>query len=420
MANWCDLPLELLDLIAQNFDMPSDTLHFRSVCGSWRWAIPGPQSHSIQLTIASMKFQRSDDLQNCNFRLARRTFFHLSGGPLGGWLIKTEEHKPGVFHLFNPFSTTCIKINNHQSSNSNLTLLDINNVQIRELGHEYVLRSTCDHADIHDSFNMEHEKVAFKLLPSSSKNNYVILATHNTGKLLFYRSSSECNNLGEWAFLDDLTLGYDECSIFVNDWSLHYVDVVEYHGTFYAVTNSGRTVAINYNVNEEADYQELSSCVTVKLLTKSMIGGDKKCLVKSSDDLLMVDLYTCPTPSGVVNVHAVEIFKLNNEEQRWVLVKGLEGRALFLSNHSSFSVLAGLPGCKGNSIYFHLKNNWDYSKEDLMRKDNSEDDVNARKLQSDEIGVFDYDKGIIGSLPEYLQESLLFSWPPPGWVPLAT
>uniref|UniRef100_A0A7C8ZGP6 KIB1-4 beta-propeller domain-containing protein n=2 Tax=Opuntia streptacantha TaxID=393608 RepID=A0A7C8ZGP6_OPUST len=431
MGDWCDLPPELLDLIAKSLDIPSDTRRFRSVCGSWRWAVPLPLP--IELDMPPMKFLRSN-FHQCQLRLAKHTFFHLSDPSASssvpaGWLIKTEEHKPGAFHLFHPFTRTSTKIS---PPTSNLKL-DVNNVKIQELGHEYVLHNTCD-AD-HDLCNMKQEKVAFKLLPSSNTNHdYVILSTHNTGKLLLYRSSwSKSDNSGrrhnynegEWEFLDDLNLGYDERSIFVNDWSLHYVDVVEYQGTLYAVTNSGRTVAIRLDVNQAdergPEAEGLSSSVTVTLLTKSMIGGDRKCLVKSKDDLLMVDLYTCPT-QGVVKVHAVEIFKLDKEEQRWILLKELGDRALFLSNHSCFAA-TGLPGCKGNSIYFHLKNS-DYNKQgqdqDQIRKHGSSgDDFNVWR-QQDQIDVFDYDKGTSGFLPEYLQDSQLFSWPPPVWVTLTS
>lgn len=247
-------------------------------------------------------------------------------------------------------------------------------------------------------YNMEHEKVAVTFLNSNDVNDYVILSTHNTGKLLMYQSKMEA-----WTFLDDHTLGYDDRSIFVNDWSLHYVDVVEFDGTFYAVTNSGRTVAIKV----------INSSVTVTLLKNAIIGGDKKCLVKLAESLLMIDLYTDTIPN-LVKVHGVEIFKLDKEEQKWVLVENLEEHAIFLSNHSSFSAI-GLKGCKGNCIYFHFKN-LDNKDSCCIEKEGNIDEMNDFGWKSDEVGVFDFEKGIFGPLDEYVEDSQLFSWPPPEWV----
>ncbi|KMT01313.1 hypothetical protein BVRB_9g213290 [Beta vulgaris subsp. vulgaris] len=389
MSYWSDLPPELLDLVATTFDTPSDTRHFRSVCSTWRSAIP----RSLPTFFPPIKFLNSD-VHHCDLRLTKHSFFHISlsfDNDAPGWLIKTEEHNPGVFHLFNPFSRTLIK---HLASNLPRKL-DLTDFKIRELGYEYVLRNVTNV----DFYNMEHEKVAVTFLNSNHVNDYVILSTHNTGKLLMYQSNVEA-----WTFLDDYTLGYDDRSIFVNDWSLHYVDVVEFNGTFYAVTNSGRTVAIKV----------VDSSVKVTLLKNSIIGGDKKCLVKLADDLLMVDLYTDTTP-GLVKVHGVEIFKLDKEEHKWVLVKSLGEHAIFLSNHSSFAAV-GLKGCKGNCIYFHFKNleNKDFGCPEI--REGSSDEMDNFAWKSDEVGVFDFENGFFGKLEEYLEDSQLFSWPPPDWI----
>ncbi|XP_021746717.1 F-box protein SKIP23-like [Chenopodium quinoa] len=395
MAYWSDLPSELLDLIATGFDTPFDTCRFRSVCSTWRSAIP----QTLPIFFPPIKFL------NCDLRLTKYTFCHLSAsfdnddGP--GWLIKTEEHNPGAVHLFNPFSRTLIK----QLASYLPRKLDLTNIKIKDLGCEYVLRNVSNPSTKNmDYYNMEQQKVAFTFLNNSNNVNddYVILCTHNTGKLLMYQSK-----IKSWTFLDDYTLGYDDRSIFVNDWSLNYVDVVEFDGTFYAITNSGRTVAIKV-----VDYS-----VTVTLVNIAIIGGDKKCLVKVSNDLLLIDLYTDITPK-IIKVHGIEIFKLDKDKQKWNLVKNLEGHAIFMSNHSSFPAI-GLKGCKGNCIYFHFKN--------LDNKDSCYSEIKVGDLdkmddfewKSDEVGVFDFEKGIFGLLEEYLDDSQLLSWPPPSWVTLA-
>ncbi|XP_074312870.1 F-box protein SKIP23-like [Silene latifolia] len=389
MSYWSDLPSELLDLVATHFDSSSDTRHFRSVCSEWRFAIP----HPISTRFPPMKFFNTSDVQ-----LEKQTFYHLSqtSNPSSpGWLIKTEENNPGSVRLFNLFSRSPIK---HLPFNFPKQL-DLTNIKIRELDHEYVLRNLSGNTEL---FNMEHEKVAIITSSSNNSNDFVILSTHDTGKLFMYQSVQQI-----WSILDDPTLGYDDRSIYVNDWSMHYVDVMEVNGIFYAVTNSGRTVAINV-----ADY----STVKVTLLKNSIIGGDKKCLVKLSDDLLMVDFYSDTTPSGSIKILAVEIFKLNKEGQKWELLKSLGDHTLFISNHSSFSAI-GLPGCKGNCIYFRF-GSFDKNKccLDIMKEGFCEEKDGYFEWKSEEIGVFDFEKGVVGILEEYLDNSQLFSWPPPSWV----
>lgn len=281
--------------------------------------------------------------------------------------------------------------------------LDLANVNTLELGHEYVLRNIVtgnDHMNnMMSLYNMEYEKVA--LGKSDVDDNFIILSTHHsTGKLLMYRSI-----LQEWAFLDDLALGYDDTGDFVYDWSLRYVDLEEYEGRFYAVTDSGRTVII-----ENAD----DSSVVVNLMVKSMIGGDKKCLIKSGGDLLLVDSYTCPV-KGSLDVNAIDVYKLDKEDQKWVLLKGLEGRSIFISNFSSFSV-TNLVGLKENCIYFSLKN---FGKDSSEKKDGDidvDDYCDEDGMEIHKVGVLEYDKGSFGTLEENFEDSKFLCWPPPSWI----
>ncbi|XP_021731307.1 F-box protein SKIP23-like [Chenopodium quinoa] len=402
MVNWSNLPLELLDLIASKFDTPFVTCPLRSVCFTWRFSIP----QSLPIFFPPIKIFNSN-VHHCDLRLTKQTFFQLSPSfdhDASEWLIKTEEHSPGALHLFNPFSRTLIK----QLAPNLPRKFDLTNIKIKELDSEYVLRNiiispSTRNMDYYN--NMEHQKVTVTFLNSISNNvnvDYVILSMHNTSKLLMYQSKIE-----SWEFLDDYTLGYDDRSIYINDWSLHYVDVVEYDGTFYVVTNSGRTVAIKV----------IDFSVTITLVKTVVIGGDKKCLVKVADDLLMVDLYTNLTPE-LIKVHRVEIFKLDKDGQNWILVTNLEEHTIFLSNHSSFSTI-GLKGCKGNCIYFHFKNLESKDSYFSEIKEGDFDEVDDFEWKSDEVGVFDFENETCGPLEKYLEGSQPYFWPPPGWVTLA-
>ncbi|CAO2815680.1 unnamed protein product [Amaranthus hypochondriacus] len=387
MADWSELPLDLLQLISNLINTSSNTRHFRSVCSSWRSSVPpNPSTHFHPHTI---KFF-SSHLHHLDLRLAKQTIFLIShsSDPNSSWVIKTEEKKPGVFHLLSPFS------NKNLIKNSNSNVLEISNVNILEIGHEYVLHSIGGNGDGDlNLYNMENEKVTFV----GENGNFTILSTHNiSGKLLMYKS-----NLQEWAFLEDGALGYDDRSEFVYDWSFRYVDVAEYDGKFYAVTDYGRTVIIDY----VDDYS-----VAVTLMVKSITGGDKKYLVKSGNELLLVDLYTCSV-DGLLEVNAIDVYKLENDEKKWTLLTSLGGRTIFLSKHFTFST-SNVMGLKRNCIYFSPKNlgrEFFYEKKDGNVDDDWDEDV---VKSSDEIGVFDYEKGDFGSL----EDSKCFCWPPPSWV----
>ena len=386
MADWSELPLDLLQVISNLNYTSSNTRHFRSVCSSWRSSVPPkPSTHFHPHTI---KFF-SSHLHHLDLRLAKQTIFliSLSSDPNSSWVIKTEEQKLGVFHLLSPFS------NKNLIKNSNFNILELSNVNTLEIGHEYVLHSIGGNGvgDL-SLYNMENEKVACV----GENGNFTILSTHSSsGKLLMYKSI-----LQEWAFLEGDALGYDDRSEFVYDWSLRYVDVAEYDGKFYAVTDYGRTVIIDYINN---------SSVVVSVMVKSITGGDKKYLVKSSDELLLVDLYTCSVDESL-EVNAIDVYKLENDEKKWVLLTSLGGRVIFLSKYLSFST-SNVMGLKRNCIYFSSKNlgRKFYEKKDRNIDDDWDEDV---VKSSDEIGVFDYEKGDFGSL----EDSKCFCWPPPSWV----
>ncbi|KAK9690694.1 hypothetical protein RND81_09G147700 [Saponaria officinalis] len=344
MAYWSDLLPELLDIVTTRFDNSSDDLrHFRSVCSTWRSAVP----KSLSTQFPPIKFfDSNNNVNHYDIRLVKHSFYHLSlssNPDLPGWLIKIEEKNRGTVKLFHPFSRSPIK---HLPSNFPKQL-DLTNIRIRELDYEYVLRNV-NYGNV-ELFNMEHEKVALITSPNSNNSNeFVILSTHGTGKLLMYRSTVKV-----WSFLDDLTLRYDDRSVYVNDWCMHYVDVKEFKDT---------------------------------------------------------------TPQGMVKVHAIEIFKLDRVDQKWILVKNLKDRAIFLSNHSTFSAI-GLRGCKGNCIYFRFNNFDDKNKCCLdITTQEEQEKMDDFEWKCEEIGVFDFEKGVVGRLEEYLDNSRLFSWPPPTWV----
>ncbi|KAJ7001556.1 hypothetical protein NC653_011843 [Populus alba x Populus x berolinensis] len=390
MAEWTHLPKDLMELISKRLDTSTDLLRFRSVCNSWRSSIP-PEPPCLSLN--SFKILPNDGISHTSFgfSLFKRTVF-LVGLPNShnqtdtqGWLVKIEEDVPGKKHLFDPLSRC-----RSTSLPTNLPrVLDLMNLRIRELGHEYVLHHVNykpNSSSFTDAGNLYMEKVVMILL--NSKTEFVLLTIHVSGKLAIFKSGDK-----RWTIINEMPSPFD--------------DVIVYKGRFYAVDNTGRTVVVAMDAN-------------LGLVGNPVFGGDKKYLVESKGDLLLVDMYlSIDSDEGLSIGYDVvqdlvqcmsertvwfKVFKLNEEGKCWTEVKDLEDRVLFLGDDLTFSASASeLSGCKGNCIFFN---------DDFFYSRGEGDDGS---LFGRDIGVFELESGCIGPLRNFPDYSKMF-WPPPDWV----
>ncbi|PQP92968.1 F-box protein SKIP23 [Prunus yedoensis var. nudiflora] len=192
------------------------------------------------------------------------------------------------------------------------------------------------------------------------------------------------------------------------EYVLHYVHFRPFgNGQFYAVDGTGRTVIVGLHSN-------------LIVVANPVFGGDKKFLVESSGELLVVDMYLSMAAetdldvddeiiqlqfNGCLTERTVrfKVFRLDREGKRLVEMKSLGDRVLFLGDDCTFSASASeLSGCKGNCIFF--TDNFFYT---------SGEDEGVFKGR--DIGVFDLDDGSIAPLSDYPEYSKLF-WPPPDWI----
>ncbi|XP_048421220.1 F-box protein SKIP23 [Pyrus x bretschneideri] len=399
MADWSKLPKDLLEEIARRLESAFYLLRFRSVCSSWRSSVtsrprrlpgrfPFLTNHGICAT-------------SLGFHLSQRSIF-LMGLPNSRnqrdpdrWLVKIEEDVPGRMHLLNPLSRFQLK----PLPEAFPKVLDLSKFSVFELGGEFVLhyvhfRPFGNGNSLVDDGNLYMEKVVF-MCSGSESNDFVLLTIHVSGKLAMFKSEDK-----RWTIIHDMPSPYD--------------DVIMFKGQFYAVDGTGRTVTVGLNSN-------------LSLVANPVFGGDKKFLVESSGELLVVDMYlsiTAPKDlddldvddevlqmqfSGCLTERTVrfEVFKLDREGKKLVEMKSLGDRVLFLGDDCTFSASASqLSGCKGNCILF--TDNFFYmgSEEECVFK--------AR-----DIGVFDLDDGGIAPLSDYPEYSKLF-WPPPDWVASTT
>lgn len=224
----------------------------------------------------------------------------------------------------------------------------------------------------------------------------VLLTIHISGKLAVFRCGNErrdenCDE--KWTIIPDMLTPYD--------------DVCVYKGRPVAVDCTGRAVVVGPDLS-------------VEMVAEPVFGGDKKFLVESEGELLLVDKYlsclvmNCLRDDGdgdgdadgefyeIGRERAVrfDVFRLDEKEKKWVEVKSLEDRVLFLGEDCAFSASAmDLRIGYGNCVIFR-------------------DDVYSESRSSElGVGVFQLGQFRIAPLSCFPCYSMFF-WPPPEWVGL--
>ncbi|KAK4378183.1 hypothetical protein RND71_000045 [Anisodus tanguticus] len=399
MSEWSQLPRELIDLISKHLSTEIDFLRFRSVCSSWRSSVP-PKPYSILSRFPLLPANNGIDVNSWRFKLSKSPLYLLrspnqttssvnQSNNNHVWIIKHDRENPQRMRFLNPLTRSQFK----PFPLNLLKILDSSQYPILELCQEYTIqfikyRPTA--TSINDAGNLYMEKVAVRL----EKDGFVILTIHVSGKLVMYRSGGT-----EWEIVDELSLPYD--------------DVIMKDGNFYAVDNTGKGVFVNLRCGVTPE---------LKVVANSVFGGDKKFLIESCGELLMVDKYLSIGREDDLgyneNVEFYEefdcymsertvkfkVYKLDGDMQRWVEVTSLEDRMLFVGDNCTFSVLVSEldSRCKGNCILF--ADQYFCS---------TEDDGGLWKNHG--IGVFSLENGSIGPISSYIGYAELF-WPPPPWI----
>ncbi|XP_009609928.1 F-box protein SKIP23 isoform X2 [Nicotiana tomentosiformis] len=396
MAEWSQLPRELVDLISKYLSFEIDFLRFRSVCSSWRSSVP-PKPYPNTPSRFPILPNNGIAENSWGFKLTKTPLYLISPPKQttssddnhGGWILKLDRENPQRMRLLNPLSRSQFKpLPSNFPKN-----LDPSQYPILELGQEYTLQFIKYRPranSIADAGNLYMEKVAVRL----EEDGFLLLTIHVSGKLVMYRSGDT-----KWSIVDDSSLPYD--------------DVILKDGNFYAVDNTGKGVLVKLS---DGSAPELT------IVGQSVFGGDKKFLVESCGELLMVDKYLSIGPEDDLgyneNVEFYEefdcymsertvrfkVYKLDGEMQRWVEVTDLEDRILFVGDNCTFSALVSEVdcGCKGNCILFT---------DQFFCS--TEDDGGMWKNHG--IGVFSLDNGSIGPISSYNGYAELF-WPPPSWI----
>lgn len=385
MADWSQLPKELLHLISERLDSALYLLRFRSVCSTWRSSISNHHHHH-HLPFKFPLLSNTDSNNNAStFSLSKRTLFLItppSHQTLRPWLIKIGQDSRGRTHLWHPLSRDPpISLLPH--------VLDFNHLRVSDLGPEFVLGHS---PPLSPNTSLYMEKVVAATWQGKQQGpDFALLTIHVSGKLALFRSGDD-----RWTVIPDMPAPYDDVCIF--------------RGRPCAVDGTGRTVAVRPDS-------------TVELVAEPVFGGDKKLLVESNGELLLVDKYLssdcfCSVFEddddddgddyydgeiyGVGWERAVrfDVFRLEEKEKRWVELTSLGDRVLFLGDDCAFSASASdLCVAKGNCVIF---------------RDDSFGGVNGNAIECG-MRVFHLDQGRISPLSDYPGYSELF-WPIPDWI----
>lgn len=208
-------------------------------------------------------------------------------------------------------------------------------------------------------------------------DDYTVMVIHG-GKLGFIKLGD-----GTWSLFDDPK----QCD-----------DVVYHKGKFYAVDYKGRTVLIGLDLKAKE--------VAGPFFGRG--GGQSKQLIKSFDDLFLIDKYMGGQEIDFVlgeysecELH-LRVFKLNEEKKRWDFVDTLGDQVFFVGDDCSYAVRAqDFPGLRGDCVYF---------------SDDSFDGENEALGEfCVDTGVYRLVDGKCGALSAFRRHSPIF-WPPPTWL----
>ncbi|KAL5557448.1 hypothetical protein UlMin_039684 [Ulmus minor] len=320
-VSWSDLPLELLQLVADNLAAETEISRFRSVCRSWRFSIP-PFSKPFALPTMVPYL---GPILNWNYlTLVGSTVYHLSptacvAGDWSiassssspsvsmGWIVKLREVGDRKFTVLNPLSPLPIDFI-PKSFPRGLNLLEFGIVELAK----------CYSIQFPDGKSFSNRVIV-------SPTGIVMMICN---RVLWHQK------LGakDWDVIDDAVS------------QMSFEDIIFYKGKVCAVDEFGRAVEFDSSQN------------TIEIAPPIPGGpaGQRKYLVESNGELFLLEKYCSAIKmNNPYKLHGFRIFKLNQEEKLWVEAKSLDDWIIFLGEDTRYSLCARNLGlCRGNLIIF--------------------------------------------------------------------
>ncbi|KAK2386301.1 F-box protein SKIP23 [Trifolium repens] len=363
MADWSQLPKDLLQLISQRLNSEVYLIRFRSVCSSWRQSSV-PNCHHNHLPSKLPHFP-TDEINNvCDlskqsiFLIKPPTNLHQQETPLRPWLIRIDTYINGKPYLWHPFDL-------HQKYPLQFAhdLIDFNQLSILHLRNLFYIH----HIKPRKCFGF-YEKA--------------VVATCEVGQPLAVLTYDYFDVPKFLGCEDNSWTSIPTMSRFLSG------DMCLFKGRPCVADINGQTLMIG---------PEDSS---VRLLANPVFGGNIKFLVESEcESLLLVDCNEIGNRVADKDVR-FDVFRLDEKEKKWIKLTTLGDMVLFLGADCSFSASAlDLRVPRGNCLIY--RRNFDSQEPDVIQA---------------EMRIFYLDQGRVSFLSDYPDYMKLF-WPPPKWIP---
>lgn len=348
VEGWSELPRELLDLISQRIDTEIDLLRFRSVCSNWRsFSIPNHFYPPFKVPLFKHPFSNDDIIPAFFVYLSKRCFFLVKPPQQEDqgqqpWLIRITQTSTGTAKL---------------SQGEKFHVLDFNNLSVLHLGCEFLVENTTSFLS-----NFLLPKSVYVVTCHGKKPLTLFLLKDHPFMLLFRAT-------------DENFLSFPNVST-----SVRYLCVFKQR--IYLVYGDGKTDRVGFE-----EYPNVQ--VAAEPLVDS---GNLKFLLENEGDLLLVDI----DDRGIeLKIH---VFRLDENERKWVKFENLGGRVLFVGLELSFSAsVSDLHVPKGNCIIF------------------IDDVFDHMNIEDMSIVHLDQNGGHLSVLHDNPEYCSLF-WPPPEWI----
>ncbi|GAU12641.1 hypothetical protein TSUD_121320 [Trifolium subterraneum] len=380
-SDWSQLPKDLLQLIYQKLNNQFHQLRFRSICSPWRSSVPKNHHHHLNYLPSRIPIpSNTNNTSNRTFPLSKRSIFLITPLPnqqtLNPWLIKIGPDSRDQTHLWHPLSRDT-------QFPLHYPIIDFSQLSVRDLGYEFVVGNFPSRLPLY--INRSNNSLYMrKVVVCDTWHNgmddcSLLLTIDVAGDLAIFRSGDE-----RWTLIPSIS-------------EFPYSDVCVFNGRPMAIDMSGQIV-------------EVGPDLSLDLIMDRGFGAERKFLVESDGELLLVigylSYYGCHHDSvldadgeGIYEGDVqFDVFKLDEKEKKWLLVKNLGNRVLFWGEDCAFS--ASFIG-NGNCVIF------------------SDDVFRRTRFTEFGISVFHLDGRRTSPLSDFPCYSNLF-WPAPEWVELLT
>ncbi|XP_021762678.1 F-box protein SKIP23-like [Chenopodium quinoa] len=375
-VDWSELSPEVLLAIGKRLESRIDVCKFRSVCIKWRSSLPLPQNPNFSNPLLPLQLQipKANPLPFSKsfhiFTLVATTVFlvqPLDFDPNNSdskcMILSVEERKPGKFRNLYPVSRKPVSFKDPTFPKS----LNLAEFRVTEIGKGYLLRVLAK------SNYAEHGYDGCKVIlclnsdetcPYNAADNCTAIVLYTDGTLIGLNLRD-----GNWRYVHQSLVR-------------RFKDVLWLRGLVYAVDDGGRLYVIDH-----LTLKVIETIVDHPILT----GFHAISLVGSSDEVYLI-VVSCK-----------KTYKLNQMQRRWVEMKTLGNRMVFLGFDGSFMVSTkSLFDCDGNIVIFNREIFGAYQFNESVFREAARD-----------LGILMYSEGTGVALSYETVSNAL--WPPPTW-----